>query len=152
MDTRTVNPDGTTTNTQVLGTTQPDIQTMTPTENGVKGQPETQLNSTTITIDKRVTPAGLPGVMTHEAEHAGEARSDPAKFAKDAEAEKSLKYKDRPQEQRASAFENQHSKAIAKAAKQAERERKEEEKRIKKQEKTRKGNKNQGLIVVDDES
>jgi len=136
-DTRKVNADGSITTTQTLGQTEPDIQTTTWSTG-----PETQLNSTTITIDNRVTENGVPGVMSHEAEHAGEARSDPAKFQADARAESALPHDSRPQEQRANAFQQQHEKDLAKAAKQAkadrEKRQKEEEKRKKEEKKASK--------------
>jgi RHS repeat-associated protein len=90
-DTRTVSPDGqTVTTTTVQGATEPDIQTSTYASNGVVSPPETQLNSTTITIDNRTSKGDTPGVMVHESVHAGEAKANPAQFAKDAAAEKPL--------------------------------------------------------------
>jgi len=128
-DTVTRNPDGTVTTTTVQGATVPDIQTGTFTSNGVTSAPETQLNSTTITIDNRTGKGDIPGVMVHESVHAGEAKADPAKFVKDAAAEKKAFPNDhdkRPQEIRANDARKAFEKEIKKAVKQIEKGRKKE--------------------------
>jgi RHS repeat-associated protein len=125
-DTRTVSPDGqTVTTTTVQGNTAPDIQTSTITSNGVTSAPETILTGATITIDNRTSKGDTPGVMVHESVHAGEAKADPAKFSKDAAAEKSNPNHDaRPQEQRANAAQQAYGKEIKQAVKQIEKDRK----------------------------
>ena len=115
----THNDDGTTTTTRVDGNTSPDIQTAT--ING--GPPETQLNSATITVDNGVSGIDkLAEVMSHESDHAKQARTDPAGYKN----ERAQNMKDFPnpqdhdkrsQEQRANAFAKAHAKDIAKQAK-----------------------------------
>jgi hypothetical protein len=99
---------------------------MTPTENGVKGPPETILTGTTITIDNRTSKGDVPGVMVHETFHAGEAKANPAQFSKDAKAEKSQPHDQRPQEQRANVAQKTYTNEIKKAVKQIEKDRKRE--------------------------
>ena len=86
--------------------------------------------SATMTIDNRTSKGDTPGVMVHEAVHAGEGRKNPSKFAKDAAAEKKAfpdNHNARPQEQRANAAEKAFSKEIKKAVKDMEKERKKKE-------------------------
>ncbi len=132
LDTTTRNPDGSVTTTTVQGGTEPDIQTSTTTSNGVTSAPETQLNSTTITIDNRTSEADTEGVMVHEATHAGDARANPGKYAKDAAAERSNPNHDsRPQEKRANAAQKAYTKEIKRKVKQIEKARKKQKKESK---------------------
>ena len=62
--------------------------------------------------------------MVHESVHAGEQRANPAQFAKDYAAEKSLPHDQRPQEQRANAAQKAYGNEIKKAVKQIEKDRK----------------------------
>jgi RHS repeat-associated protein len=121
-DTVTKNPDGTVTTTTVQGETAPDIQT-TKFNND---PPQTTLNGATVTIDNRTSKGDTSGVLVHESVHAGEAKTDPAKFSKDAAAEKSLPHDQRPQEQSANAAQKAHTNEIKKAVKQIEKDRKQE--------------------------
>jgi len=125
-DTKTVLPSGQTLTTTVQGNTAPDIQTSTVTSNGVTSAPETILTGATITIDNRTSKGDTPGVLVHESVHAGEAQADPAKFSKDAAAEKSLPHDQRPQEQRANAAQQSFGNEIKKEVKQIEKDRKKE--------------------------
>ena len=125
-DTRTVLPSGQTLTTTVQGNTAPDIQTSTVTSNGVTSAPETILTGATITIDNRTSKGDTPGVLVHESVHAGEAQADPAKFSKDAAAEKSLPHDQRPQEQRANAAQQAFGNEVKKEVKQIEKDRKKE--------------------------
>ena len=124
-DTRTVNPDGSVTTTTVQGNTAPDIQTTSGSSTfgdvTTTSAPETTLNGATITIDNRTSKGDVPGVMVHEGVHAGEAKADPAKFSKDAAAEKSLPHDQRPQEQRANAAQKAYGNEIKKEVKQIEK-------------------------------
>jgi RHS repeat-associated protein len=127
-DTVTRNPDGTVTTTIVQGQTNPEIQTVTSSSNGVASSPGTMLTGATITIDNRTSKGDTPGVLVHESVHAGEAKADPAKFAKDAAAERSIPNHDqRPQEQRANAAQKAYTNEIKKAVKQIRKERKKED-------------------------
>ncbi len=108
-------PDGTPGTSTVQGNTDPNITT-----DGKSGGP-------IITIDNRTTTAETPGVLTHEAVHAGESQKNPAQFAKDSKAEAGLAHDKRPQEQRANAVQKAQGPAIAKAVKQIEKQRKKEQ-------------------------
>jgi len=123
-DTRTENPDGSVTTTTIRGNTEPDIQTMSTSGTVSNSAPETTLTGATITIDNRVGRGDVEGVMVHESVHVGEAKADPAKFTKDAAAEKSLPHDQRPQEQRANAAQAANTDEIKKAVKQIENDRK----------------------------
>ena len=91
------------------------------------GQTLTTTTGATITIDNNTSKGDTPGVMVHEAVHAGEAQQTPAKFAAEARAEKSLPHDSRPQEQRANAVRAANEKAIKQQIKQIERDRKKEQ-------------------------
>ena len=124
-------PNGQTVTTQVQAHTEPDIQTTTSSStdlNGVTttGEPQTTLHGTTITIDNHTSAGDTSGVMVHESVHAGEAKANPAQFAKDAKAEKSTPHDARPQEQRANAAQKAYTKEIKQAVKQIEKDRKKE--------------------------
>jgi len=127
-DTRTVNPDGSVTTTTILGNTQPDIQTTSGSSTfgdvTTTSAPETTLTGATITIDNRVGKGDVEGVMVHESVHAGEAKSNPGQFSKDAAAEKSMPHDQRPQEQRPNAAQQSYTKEIKQAVKQIEKDRK----------------------------
>jgi RHS repeat-associated protein len=127
-NTRTVSPDGqTVTTTTVQGNTAPDIQTTTSTENGVTSAPVTTLTGATITIDNNTSSGDTPGVMLHEAVHAGEALANPAQFSKDTKAEAGLPHDARPQEQRANAAQKAYGSEIKKEVKQIEKDRKKDQ-------------------------
>ncbi|HEY2497327.1 MAG TPA: RHS repeat-associated core domain-containing protein, partial [Candidatus Angelobacter sp.] len=124
-------PNGQTMTTQVQGDTAPNIITTTSSStdtNGVTttGAPVTTLTDATITIDNRTSKGDTPGVMVHESVHAGEAKANPAQFAKDAKAEQSLPHDQRPQEQRANAAQKTYGPQIKKEVKQIEEKRKKE--------------------------
>ena len=114
-DSKTMAPDGTPGTSTVQGNTDPNITT-----DGKSGGP-------IITIHNRTTAAETPGVLTHEAVHAGESQKNPAQFAKDSKAEAGLAHDKRPQEQRANAVQKAQGPAIAKAVKQIEKQRKKEQ-------------------------
>jgi hypothetical protein len=76
-----------------------------------------------MTIDNRTSKSDTPGVIVHESVHGGEARANPAKFAKDAAAEKSLPHDQRPQEQRANAAQKAYGNEIKRAVKRIAKER-----------------------------
>jgi len=121
-------PNGATT-AIVQGQTLPDIQTNTISSTDINGvtttsAPETTLTGATITIDNRTSKGDTPGVMVHESVHAGEAKADPAKFSKDAAAEKSMPHDRRPQEKRAIAARKAYTGEIKKRMKQIENDRK----------------------------
>jgi hypothetical protein len=124
-------PNGQTMTTQVQGNTAPDIQTTTSSSTDLNGvtttsAPQTTLAGATMTIDNRTSTGDTPGVLVHESVHAGEAKANPAQFAKDAKAEKSLPHDQRPQEQRANAAQKAYTKEIKQAVKQIEKDRKKE--------------------------
>ena len=119
-------PNGQTLTTTVQGNTAPDIQTATVISNGVKTS-ETTLTGATITLDNKTSKGDTPGVMIHEAVHAGEAQQNPAKFVADAKAEKPTPHDQRPQEQRANSVRHANEKDINKAVKQIEKDRKKEQ-------------------------
>lgn len=120
-------PNGQTLTTTIQGNTIPNFQTTTFSSNGVTSTPNTTLTGATITIDNRTSKGDTPGVFVHESVHAGEALANPAQFAKDAKAERSLPHDKRPQEQRANAAQRAFTKEIKKAVKRIEKERKKEE-------------------------
>jgi RHS repeat-associated protein len=123
-DSKTIAPDGTPGTSTVQGNTDPNITT-----DGKSGGP-------IITIDNRTTADETPGVLTHEAVHAGESQKNPAQFAKDAKAEAANPCHDcRPQEQRAIAVQKAQGPAIAKAVKQIQKQRKQEQKKQKQKQK-----------------
>jgi RHS repeat-associated protein len=119
-------PNGQTLTTTVQGNTAPDIQTATVISNGVTTS-ETTLTAATITLDNKTSKGDTPGVMIHEAVHAGEAQQNPAKFVADAKAEKPTPHDQRPQEQRANSVRHANEKDINKAVKQIEKDRKKEQ-------------------------
>ena len=65
--------------------------------------------------------------MVHESVHAGEAKADPAKFSKDAAAQKSLPHDQRLQEQRANDAQKAFGNEIKKAVKQIQKVRKKDQ-------------------------
>lgn len=123
-DTKTVLPSGQTVTTTVQGNMEPNIQTTIYTSNGVTSSPETQLKSATITIDNRTSAGNTPGVLIHEVFHAGEAKTNPAQFLKDATAERSLPHDQRPQERRANEAQRAYTREIKRDIRQIQRDRK----------------------------
>lgn len=126
LDSATHNPDGTPGGSITKGATEPVMSTGTAVQDGVEVQ-QTTFSGAIITMDNRTSAGDTPGVMTHEAVHAGETRANPTQFNKDSAAERSQPHDKRSQEQRANAVQKAQGPAITKAVKQMEKERKKEQ-------------------------
>jgi RHS repeat-associated protein len=94
----------------------------------------TTITKASMTIDSDVSKGDLPGVVLHEAVHAGEFSANPAKYNKDSNQE----HKDfpgpgakghdkRPQEERANGMQKQYGPEIKKAVQQMEKDRKKDQ-------------------------